>query len=55
VIRQNFAWAIAYNVCVLPLAVTGQLAPWLAAVGMSISSLVVVANSARLRRLPEAR
>jgi Cu2+-exporting ATPase len=52
VIRQNFAWAIGYNACVLPLAVSGQLAPWLAAVGMSLSSLVVVVNSARLRRWP---
>ncbi len=50
VIRQNFAWAIGYNVCVLPLAISGRLPPWLAALGMSLSSLVVVANSARLRR-----
>ena len=53
VIRQNFVWAIGYNVCVLPLAVSGRLPPWLAALGMSLSSLVVVANSARLRRAGE--
>jgi len=49
VIRQNFAWAIAYNVSVLPLAVAGQLPPWLAALGMSLSSLIVATNAARLR------
>ena len=51
VIRQNFAWAIGYNLCVLPLAATGHLAPWLAAIGMSASSLVVVLNANRLSRL----
>lgn len=54
VIRQNFGWAIAYNVSVLPLAIAGQLPPWLAALGMSLSSLVVVMNAARLRRGVEA-
>jgi Cu2+-exporting ATPase len=54
VLFQNFAWAIAYNVLALPLAVTGQLAPWLAALGMSTSSLVVVLNALRLNRLPES-
>jgi Cu2+-exporting ATPase len=53
VIRQNFAWAIGYNLFVLPLAISGRLAPWVAAAGMSISSLVVVLNAARLRRIPE--
>ena len=49
VIRQNFGWAIAYNLSVLPLAIAGQLPPWLAALGMSLSSLAVAANAARLR------
>jgi len=53
VIRQNFGWAIGYNLCVLPLAMSGRLAPWVAAAGMSISSLVVVLNATRLRRIPE--
>jgi len=53
VIQQNFAWAIAYNLVALPLAFTGQLAPWVAAAGMSASSLVVVLNAMRLQRLPE--
>lgn len=52
VVRQNFAWAIAYNASVLPLAVAGLLPPWLAALGMSASSLLVVANSLRLHAPP---
>lgn len=54
ILFQNFAWAIGYNVLALPLAVSGQLPPWLAALGMSASSLVVVLNALRLNRLPEA-
>ena len=54
ILAQNFGWAIAYNLLVLPLAVSGQLAPWVAALGMSTSSLVVVLNSLRLNRLREA-
>ncbi|MEE4173375.1 MAG: heavy metal translocating P-type ATPase [Xanthomonadales bacterium] len=47
-VRQNMAWAIGYNTLALPLAVAGLLQPWMAALGMSASSLLVVANSARL-------
>ncbi|MBC3766942.1 heavy metal translocating P-type ATPase [Neptunicella marina] len=47
-IRQNIAWALAYNLIVLPLAVCGLLTPWIAVIGMSASSLIVVGNSARL-------
>lgn len=50
VIRQNMAWALAYNVCALPLAAAGLVPPWLAAIGMSLSSLVVVLNAMRLGR-----
>ena len=48
VIRQNLAWALIYNATVLPLAASGWLAPWMAAIGMSFSSLVVVLNAQRL-------
>ncbi len=48
VIRQNFAWALAYNLIALPAAALGFVAPWLAALGMSVSSLLVVANALRL-------
>jgi P-type Cu2+ transporter len=47
-IRQNIVWALAYNIAVLPLAVTGYLSPWMAVIGMSLSSIVVVWNSTTL-------
>lgn len=49
VIRQNMVWALVYNVGALPLAMMSYIEPWQAALGMSISSLVVVLNSFRLR------
>ena len=50
VIKQNLLWAFAYNVTAIPLAAMGYVSPWLAGVGMSISSLWVVLNASRLRR-----
>ena len=50
IIRQNVAWALAYNLAAMPLAALGWVPPWAAAIGMSASSLVVVANALRLRR-----
>ena len=50
IIRQNIAWAIIYNLTAVPLAVSGILAPWMAAIGMSLSSLLVVLNALRLHR-----
>jgi Cu2+-exporting ATPase len=50
VVRQNFGWALAYNALALPLAAAGWIGPWEAALGMSASSFVVLANS--LRPLP---
>ena len=47
-IMQNFAWALGYNVCAIPLAAAGLVPPWAAAIGMSASSLLVVINSLRL-------
>ncbi len=52
IIRQNIGWAIAYNALTLPLALGGFLTPWLASLGMSVSSLLVVANALRLLRRP---
>jgi Cu2+-exporting ATPase len=51
VMRQNFAWAAGYNFLALPFAAMGYIPPWLAALGMSVSSLVVVLNALRLRQV----
>ncbi|MEM0553864.1 MULTISPECIES: heavy metal translocating P-type ATPase [Aeromonas] len=50
IIIENFTWSIGYNLLVLPLAACGWLPPYLAAAGMSLSSLIVVTNSMRLNR-----
>ncbi len=51
VIRQNLSWALIYNATVLPIAAMGLLPPYLAAIGMSASSLLVVLNAVRLSRI----
>jgi Cu2+-exporting ATPase len=52
IIRQNLGWAVLYNLAILPLAALGYVQPWMAAIGMSASSLLVVANALRLSRSP---
>ncbi|OOG36720.1 cation-translocating P-type ATPase [Polaromonas sp. A23] len=54
IVRQNLWWAALYNAVCVPLAVLGFMPPWLAGLGMAASSLLVVLNSARLARMPEA-
>jgi Cu2+-exporting ATPase len=46
--RQNMIWAAVYNFGALPLAALGFVPPWLAALGMSLSSIAVVLNATRL-------
>lgn len=50
VISQNLWWSFFYNLVALPLAIAGLVTPWLAGIGMSASSLLVVLNSLRLQR-----
>lgn len=52
VIRQNYAWAIGFNMAGITLATAGVLSPWLAALFHHASSILVVANSARLVKIP---
>jgi Cu2+-exporting ATPase len=57
IIRENLFWALAYNLTAVPLAALGMVTPWMAGIGMSASSLVVLLNSLRLfpqRRLSAA-
>jgi Cu2+-exporting ATPase len=55
VLRQNHRWALTYNLVLVPLAAFGFVPPWLAALGMSSSSLVVVLNALRIRPPNRAR
>ncbi len=48
VVRQNLGWSLAYNLTAVPLAALGLVSPWIAALGMSLSSLGVVLNARRL-------
>lgn len=48
IIKQNLAWALLYNLSITPAAMMGLLPPWIAALGMSASSLLVVLNSRRV-------
>lgn len=51
IIHQNLRWALIYNSLVLIPAALGYVPPWLAAIGMSLSSLMVVANALRIKRM----
>ncbi len=48
IVRQNLGWALGYNLVAIPAAALGHVTPWLAGIGMSASSLLVVLNALRL-------
>jgi P-type Cu2+ transporter len=50
VVRQNLTWSLVYNLSAVPAAAMGFIPPWLAALGMSFSSVAVVLNARRLSR-----
>ena len=50
IMHQNLIWAFAYNMVAIPIAMMGWVTPWIAGVGMSLSSLAVTLNAWRLRR-----
>lgn len=55
VIAQNLVWATLYNLAAVPLALSGGLTPWIAALGMGASSVTVVVNALRLARAPRVQ
>lgn len=54
IIYQNLAWAMGYNLVAIPLAALGHVTPWIAGIGMSASSLLVVLNALRLTHFESA-
>ena len=55
IIKQNLLWALLYNIAALPLAAAGFVTPWLASIGMAMSSLLVVLNALRLVSIPNKK
>ncbi len=55
IMQQNLAWAVVYNLIAIPLAAFGYAPPWLAALGMSASSLLVLLNACRILSIKGGR
>jgi Cu2+-exporting ATPase len=51
ILHQNQRWALIYNLTAVPLAAIGFVPPWLAALGMSLSSVCVILNAMRIGRV----
>jgi Cu2+-exporting ATPase len=51
IMQQNLVWAFIYNVIAIPVAMLGWINPWIAGIGMSLSSLAVTLNAWRLRKI----
>ena len=54
IIRENLGWALGYNLIAIPAAALGHVTPWIAGIGMSASSLLVVLNALRLSEFKKA-
>jgi Cu2+-exporting ATPase len=54
IVQQNLRWALIYNLAAVPIAALGFMPPWVAAIGMSASSLLVVMNARRAGTSPTA-
>ncbi|MFY9328273.1 MAG: heavy metal translocating P-type ATPase [Georgfuchsia sp.] len=50
IVRQNLVWSFVYNIIAIPFAMAGWVTPWMAGIGMSASSLLVVLNALRLQK-----
>ena len=55
IVRQNLAWAAIYNAVSIPMAMVGWMPPWLAGLGMALSSFLLIANATRLARKPQTQ
>ncbi len=55
IVHQNLIWSFIYNAAAIPLAMSGWLTPWMAAIGMSASSLLVILNALRLQTGPHRK
>ena len=53
ILKQNLVFSASYNGSMVPLAIAGFVPPWLAGLGMALSSFVVIGNALRLSRLPD--
>ena len=51
IVKENLLWAVLYNCIAIPLALSGVLTPWIAGLGMALSSIIVLLNATRLQKI----